>query len=413
MNLSESDICANVNSYLQQHNLPTNPTSSDKLPYLYWTSKFHKNPSGFRFITSGRDTSLSYLSKTVGQCLLGLLKIDKSTSKFVHKYKNYHNHFIVDNRDPVIDFIKWANGNSNNRKSIRTFDFTSLYTMIPHSELKDHLFKFVNKIFTIKDKKFLTISSQGNAYFSKYRSKKLVSFSCSELISHINFIIDNSYIIFNGQVYRQIIGIPMGVSCAPHMANIFLHVSEYEFVDDLVTVNRVDDAALLTNLFRYQDDCIVFEDLDSDGENFFENNFSSIYPSSMELKNTNVGPRSCTYLDLYISIYRGKYNFRSYDKRRDFNFEVINYPYLNSNIPKNPSYGVFISQLVRLVKINCNIRYFKNDVTALVNKFIDQGFNKQLLVSKFKQFSKKYLGEWTKLGEDITSTNFLRPVFQI
>ena len=55
-----------------------------------------------------------------------------------------------------------------------------------------------------------------------------------ELIQAVNFIIDNSYITFKGLVYKQIIGIPMGTNCAPHLANIYLHVYEYKYLCKLV-----------------------------------------------------------------------------------------------------------------------------------------------------------------------------------
>ena len=62
---------------------------------------------------------------------------------------------------------------------------------------------------------------------------------------------------------------------------------------------------------------------------------------------TNVSPRKCNYLDLCISVYRGKFRVTLYDKRKDYSFNVISYPFLDGNIPKNLSYGVFISQLVK------------------------------------------------------------------
>ena len=123
----------------------------------------------------------------------------------------------------------------------------------------------------------------------------------------------------------------MGTNCAPHVANIFLHVFEYEFIDDLVMMDNINLASKLKTMFRYQDDLIVFEDQYGNG-NAFSNNISNIYPPEMELKLTNLAHSTCTYLDLRISIYQGKYNWRSYDKRNDFPFEVINYPYKNSNI---------------------------------------------------------------------------------
>ena len=132
----------------------------------------------------------------------------------------------------------------------------------------------------------------------------------------------------------------------------------------------------------------------------------------MQLKPTNLTPNTCTYLDLYISIYRGKYNFRSYDKRGDFTFDVINYPNLVSNIPNKPAYGVFMSQLVMFSRINCNSKYFKEDVKNVINKFHLQGFNKNVLLNKYKEFCKHYLAEWSKFGEDVSSFKFINELFK-
>ena len=91
---------------------------------------------------------------------------------------------------------------------------------IPHVKPKYNMAKFMNKIFDYKGKKYITASNK-NAYFSLTKSKKLLSFTKYQLIKHIEFIIDNSYIVFNGTVYRQVIWIPMGTSCAPHIVIYF------------------------------------------------------------------------------------------------------------------------------------------------------------------------------------------------
>ena len=239
----------------------------------------------------------------------------------------------------------------------------------------------------------------------------MLSFSRADLIKHINFIIDNSYIVFNGQIYRQIIGIPMGFSCAPHTANIFLHVYEYEFISKLVSDDDTERANKLSNLFRYQDDCVVFGDKNTDGTHVFEECMTEIYPNEMKLTCTNTSTSVCTYLDLYISVYQGKYSFKSYDKRNAFRFDVINYPNLTGNIPKKPSYGVFISQLVRMCRINYFVKHFKNDAKVLISKFSLQGFKKSLLIDKFKQFTRTYIAEWAKFGVDFSSNKFIHSIF--
>ena len=68
----------------------------------------------------------------------------------------------------------------------------------------------------------------------------------------------------------------------------------------------------------------------------------------MVLRNANISPNEVNYLDFNITIcdISGKYLYKSYDKRDDFNFKVMNYLNLSGNIPKKPCFGVFISYLV-------------------------------------------------------------------
>ena len=139
-----------------------------------------------------------------------------------------------------------------------------------------------------------------------------------------------------------------------------------------------------------------------------------IYPCpQLTLKCTNVKPKTCNYLDLTVSVYQGEYNYKSYDKRRDFKFDVVNYPDLSGNIPCRPAYGVFTSQLVRFAKINKAAQYFKNDVQCLVKKLCNQGFNMKILKDKYFEFATRYISLWSRLGKDITNNIFTREIFKL
>ena len=73
-----------------------------------------------------------------------------------------------------------------------------------------------------------------------------------------------------------------------------------------------------------------------------------MYPAELEIKNTTENTTSASYLDLLLSIGRdGQLHTSIYDKRDDFNFHITNFPFLSSNIPSSPAFGVFISQLIR------------------------------------------------------------------
>jgi hypothetical protein len=72
-----------------------------------------------------------------------------------------------------------------------------------------------------------------------------------------------------------------------------------------------------------------------------------IYPIEFEVKNTTYTDTSASYLDLHLEIdSEGRLRTKPYDKRDDFNFPIVNFPFICSNIPAALAYGVYISQLI-------------------------------------------------------------------
>ena len=376
--------------------------TSDKLPYLYATSKMHKNPTSFRFITAGRDTAFSDMSIIVSKCLKLLMNTARTSLSY--RIKGIDDCiFVIDNREKVINFINTCNQVTGNSKNISTWDFSTLYTKIPHRKLKEKMSTFVKKVFhcvqhSSRAANFISCSHKSRtAYYSKIKSSTNISFSCNEVIELINLIIDNCYIVFHGKIYQQTIGIPMGTNCAPFFANIFLHVYEYEYLTSLIEMGDIETAKKLAKTFRYQDDCVAIND-----DGVFRNHYLRIYPCEMLLKGTNISKATCTFLDLKISIFRGKFRHKSYDKRKEFNFEIANYPHLGGNIPYSASYGVYVSQLVRLCDINLEASSFTADVKEMTTKFAKQGFDKYTLKSTFFKFRDRYLFKWSKFGIDMS-----------
>lgn len=404
MNVLDQEICNSGNFVKEDTNIDTiltnqtnfmnryNVKVDQKIPFLYWTAKLHKDPYAHRFITSGRGSTTQPLSIHISKCLKTVLNIVRSNSKFHLKKHKINQCFVIDNRYPVTDFIKKAN-QRNDVHSVSTFDFQTLYTSIPHDKLKDMLSLVIKQAFRSRNKKFISC----NGYNASMCDQRKAGFclSINQLIECVNFLIDQSYILYKGELYRQCIGIPMGTNCAPYLANLFLYAYESKFISTLVQEGHTQIATNLINIFRFQDDCIVFNDQDT-----FNQRWREIYPVEMMLSKTNSG-NSCTFLDLNISIENGKFTYKSYDKRLNFNFEVINYPNLESNVPHNPSYGVFTSQLVRFCEVNININDFQEDVRNLVSKLCKQNFNLKLIKQKFKRFYASNIVRWAKFGCDI------------
>ena len=110
-----------------------------------------------------------------------------------------------------------------------------------------------------------------------------------------------------------------------------------------------------------------------------------IYPRELEIKETTEAAASSSYLDCYLYIDNGKLTTRLYDKRNDFNFPIVNFPFL-SNIPSAPAYGVYVSQLIRYARTCSNYQDFMERGKVLTTKLLSQGYQKTKLVATLKKF---------------------------
>ena len=99
----------------------------------------------------------------------------------------------------------------------------------------------------------------------------------------------------------------------------------------------------------------------------------------------------CFLLDLHLSISReGQLDTYFYDKRDDFNFLITNFPFLSSNIPSPPAYGVFISQLIRYARACSSYSCFILRTVRLSNKLLGQGYVKERLRSSLRKVYGRY-----------------------
>ena len=77
---------------------------------------------------------------------------------------------------------------------------------------------------------------------------------------------------------------------------------------------------------------------------------------------------------------------KTYDKRDDFNFEIVNFPFLDGEVPRSPSYGVYISQLIRFARVCSNFDDFNNRKLFLIAKLLKQGYRYHNIRKAFSKF---------------------------
>ena len=186
----------------------------------------------------------------------------------------------------------------------------------------------------------------------------------------------------------------MGTDCAPLLANLFLFFYEYEYVKDKLKHNP-NQALLFKHTVRYIDDLLTLNNP------MFESEITNIYPHQLQLKKTTESIDMLSYLDVCIKIKNKAFCTSVYDKRDNFNFFVVKFPYLDGNIPAKPAYGIYVSQLVRIGRICDNYKDFLKKHKELTSRLVKQGFRYDKLCSSFKKFYKKYKCIVDKLGYNV------------
>ena len=163
---------------------------------------------------------------------------------------------------------------------------------------------------------------------------------------------------------------------------------ENEFLDHMIKSCHRRLARSFNLCYRYTDDLIVFNN------KIFLDYLKEIYPSHLTVEKGNKSDHLAEYLDLtFIIDSGGKLSTRLYDKHNDFDFHIVNFPFLSSNVPSGPSHGVYISQLIRYARCCSHYEDFSCRHKCLVDRLLSPGYRALRLENSFKKFCDRYLIE--------------------
>ena len=178
-----------------------------------------------------------------------------------------------------------------------------------------------------------------HAFFTSDAIRNYNLWTCQKVYAALTFLLDNIYIRFGSKIYRQIVGIPMGTNCAPLVANLFLFCYERDFMLSLSDGNQSKVIEAVNSTSRYLDDLLNIDNT------FFDSMVNHIYPSDLQLnKLMSQIPRP--HFWIYVYLYR-MLKTKIFDKRDDFDFDIKDFSFLDVDIPRSTSYGIYISQLIR------------------------------------------------------------------
>ena len=106
---------------------------------------------------------------------------------------------------------------------------------------------------------------------------------------------------------------------------------------------------------------------------YFDNMVGQIYYSELQFNKANTSDTDAAFLDLHLSISNDIVSTKIYDKRDDFDFESVSFPFLDGDVPRSTSYGVYISQLIRFARASSHVADFNTCNKLLTRKLFKQG----------------------------------------
>ena len=115
-----------------------------------------------------------------------------------------------------------------------------------------------------------------------------------------------------------------------------------------------------------------------------------IYPPELQLNKANTSDTEAPFLDLHLSISNGFVSSKIYDKRDDFDFDIVNFSFLDGDVPRRPSYGVYISQLIRFARVCSHVDDFNTRKKCLTAKLLKQGYQYHKLRKAFSKFYRRH-----------------------
>ena len=167
-------------------------------------------------------------------------------------YSSVKTFWVIENNQDVLKSLNRLNKRGK-AHCISTFDFSTLYTKIPHDKFLLVLDEITDLCFSGGTKELISVTKSGARWVAK--PSKGVMFTKDTFKKAVKYLMDNCFFTLGDHIFRQIIGIPMGSDPAPFMANLFLYFYEAKYVKE-VKKNDLSTARKFRYTFRFIDDLL-------------------------------------------------------------------------------------------------------------------------------------------------------------
>ncbi|KAF8367718.1 hypothetical protein PRIPAC_85547, partial [Pristionchus pacificus] len=352
------------------------------LPKIYGIPKMHKNPIKFRFITGAHDSTLKPLSIELQKILRFLHGHFRRYCYSITGHDKINRFFSIQNTFRVVQQLSAVR---NKRSEIFCADFSSLFTNLPHSVVKEKLYYLIDLMFKNAGSEYIVVQGTNVRYDRNNSSASGRSYHKNDLKGIIEFILRNSFAYYGGNLYQQQKGIPQGNNASPQIADLTLAVMEYQYIRNNIQSGHPLSFSL-SRTFRYIDDLFHI----SDKKDEFIRITTDMYHRSLTLEQTNTDPKESAFLDMSIKVtITGAVQTSLYNKTDDYSFSVVRYPHYESNIPISMGLNTLHGEIIRIFR-NCSLfEHFLERTCQLARYFLQIQYPKEILCSRlYSTFNK-------------------------
>ena len=205
-----------------------------------------------RFIANSSSCTTTELSKLLTSCLIAVTYHLIKYYDTGYKRDGINRFWPIKNSNEVLNKLKSKGFKAS---TLSTYDFSTLYTTLPHHLIKDKRIDLIEHTFSRQKALYLACNDQ-RAFFTFDVYKNYNLWSCQNVCEALVYLLDNIFIRFGTQLYRQIIGISMGTNCAPLVAYLFLFCYERDFMKSLSPENQADITEAFNSSSKYLDDLL-------------------------------------------------------------------------------------------------------------------------------------------------------------
>ena len=197
----------------------------------------------------------------------------------------------------------------------------------------------------------------------------------------------------------------MGGKISGWLSDCSLMVDEFKFIKSKISNGLRNEAEKLKYFRRYRDDCTTLN-----CDNFLDI-AREIYPPSLSLTQENDDPNKANVLDMEVNIQNLSCNTKIFCKTDHFPFDVISFPFLESNIDESLCYRVYYGQIIRFQRLCTERVDFELRTKHLGLILKDRGYKFKRLEREFCKAINKYAREFQKWAIPDNLNNWFKNIF--